>query len=68
MCQRGYYLGVLCEGALVFPISLLFKFLILTYLKHLKLNLNFIFALNFDITYLLEFFVLIEGVRSNERR
>jgi hypothetical protein len=60
--------GVLCEGALVFPFSLLSKYLILTYSKHLKFNLNFIFVLNFDVIYLLEFLVLIEGVRSNERR
>ncbi len=57
MCQRRYYFEVLCKGALVFPISLLSKFLIFTYLKHLKHNLNFIFALNLDIIYLLEFLV-----------
>ncbi len=60
--------GVLCKGALVFPFSLLSKFLILAYSKHLKFDLNSIFVLNFDIIYLLEFLVLIEGVRSNERR
>jgi hypothetical protein len=68
MCQRGYSLGVLCEEALVFSISLLSKYLILIYLNHLKLNLKFIFALNFGIIHLLEFLVLIEGVRSYERR
>jgi hypothetical protein len=34
---------------------LLFNFLISTYLNHLELSLNFIFALNFGIIYFLNF-------------
>ncbi len=54
---------VLCEEALNFLTLLLFNFLICTYKGHPKLNLNFMFALNFGTIYLFEFLVLVEVVR-----
>jgi len=46
MCQKNIIWKLLCEN---FPILLLFRFIISTYLNHLKHNLNFRFALNFGI-------------------
>ncbi len=46
MCQKNIVWKLLCEN---FPILLLFRFIISTYLNHLKHNLNFRFALNFGI-------------------
>jgi hypothetical protein len=43
---KGVALGELCEETLNFPTLLLSFFLISKYLKHLKLNLKFTFALN----------------------
>lgn len=33
MCERGYYLRVVCEGTLFFATQLLFNYLISTHLK-----------------------------------
>ncbi len=58
--------GLLCKGALNFPILLLSTFLTIIYINHFKLNLNFMFALNFGIIYLFEFLILVENMKSDE--
>jgi hypothetical protein len=58
--------GLLCRGALNFPILLLSKFLTIIYFYHFKLNLDFMFALNFCIIYLFEFLVSVESMKSDE--
>jgi len=65
--QRGYCWGELYKGALYFLIILLFNLVISICLDYLKLNLNFMFALNFNILYLFEFFILTQDVRNDKR-
>jgi hypothetical protein len=48
---------VLSEGDNFFFILLKFMFIIFTYLIHLKISLEFMFALNFDTIYLFKFLV-----------
>ncbi len=50
--QQRYYLGVFMQATLKISPPLNYP-----YSKHLKLNLNLMFALNFSIIYLLEFLV-----------
>jgi hypothetical protein len=40
--------------------------MISTYLNHPKLNLSFMFTLNFYTIYLFEFLILVESMRSDE--
>jgi hypothetical protein len=49
--KDNIFWGVLCEGTFKTLILLSFKFSIFTYLSHVKFNLIFMFALNFDIIY-----------------
>ncbi len=67
-CVKKGIVEVSCEGSLNFPTLLLYSILISTYLNHLKINLNIIFALNFSIQYLFEFLVLIENMKNDERK
>ncbi len=41
--------------------------MISTYLNNFKLNLSFMFALNFDTIYLIEFLILVKSMRSDEK-
>ncbi len=60
-------MGELYKGALNFLAILLFNLLISICLDYPKLNLNFMFALNFNILYLFGFLILVQGVRNDER-
>jgi len=55
--SKNVFFGILCEGPFFFPpyYNLLSKYLISTYLNHLLFYLNFMFVLNFDTIYLVEF-------------
>jgi len=65
LCQKGYGEG---GGGGSICCTLLFsKLLISTYLHHLKLSLNFMFALSFGTIYFFEFSVLVKSMKNNEK-
>ncbi len=64
MCKRMYFF----EGYYVKVFWFLppyYYLQISTYLNNPKINLNFMFALNFDTIYLFEFLILVEGMKSD---
>jgi hypothetical protein len=56
MCQRGYCFGGIMWGNFKNSDLIIFKISIFTYLNHMKFNLTFMFALNFNIIYVFQFF------------
>jgi len=59
--QRRYCWGELYKGALNFLVIFLFNLVISICLECPKLNLNFMFLLDFNILYLFGFLVLVQG-------